>query len=85
MFAAALRNPVPPTVVAEKILDVAQGGTQQLRHLVGPDAATLVNWRRQMPDEEWLDINGADDNVFFTRLKQAFEPASQHETLEVEA
>lgn len=85
MFAAALRNPVPPTLVAEKILYVAQSGTQQLRHLVGPDAATLVNWRRQMSDEEWREINGADDNVFFTRLKQAFNPASQPEHQEVEA
>jgi NAD(P)-dependent dehydrogenase (short-subunit alcohol dehydrogenase family) len=85
MFAAALRNPVPPSLVAEKILYVAQSGTQQLRHLVGPDAAMLVNWRRQMSDEEWLDINGADDNVFFTRLKQAFEPARAPETQHVEA
>lgn len=85
MFAAALRNPVPPTIVADKILEVAQSGTQKLRHLVGPDAATFVNWRRQMSDEEWMEINGADDNVFFTRLKETFEPATQSEAQTVEA
>lgn len=85
MFAAALRNPVPPAVVAQKILEVAHSGTPQLRHLVGPDAATLVDWRRQMTDEEWMEINGPDDNIFFTRLKQAFQPEAQHETEQVEA
>jgi NAD(P)-dependent dehydrogenase (short-subunit alcohol dehydrogenase family) len=84
MFAAALRKPVSPTVVAEKILDVAQSATQQLRHLVGPDSAPLVNWRRQVSDEEWMEINGADDNVFFTRLKQAFEPVAEPESQQVE-
>lgn len=85
MFSAALRNPVPPSVVAEKILEVAQSGTQQLRHLVGPDAAILVSWRKRMADEEWIDINGDDDNVFFTRLKQAFEPVQQSEAEQVGA
>jgi NAD(P)-dependent dehydrogenase (short-subunit alcohol dehydrogenase family) len=85
MFSAALRNPVPPTVVARKILEVAQGGSQQLRHLVGPDAATLVNWRRQMTDEEWMEINGPNDNLFFTSLKSAFGHASQRVPDEVEA
>lgn len=84
MFSASLERPVPPSLVAQKILDIAESGTTQLRHLVGPDAATFVNWRRQMSDEEWVEINAADDNVFFTRLKQAFAPVAPAETEQVE-
>jgi len=75
MFTAALRHPVSPGVVAEKILEVAQSGTGQLRHLVGPDAAPFVHWRKQLTDEDWVDLHAADDNAFFERLKQVFAQA----------
>jgi NAD(P)-dependent dehydrogenase (short-subunit alcohol dehydrogenase family) len=68
LFAGSLKNPVPPSLVAEKILEIAESGTWQLRHPVGPDAAPLLQWRRQMTDEEWIDVNAGDDATFFGRL-----------------
>src|SRR5436309_2867666 len=56
LFEASLKNPAPPTLVANKILEVAQSATWQLRHLVGPDAAPFLQWRNQMTDEEWVDL-----------------------------
>ena len=68
IFANSLRQPVPPSLVAGKILEVAAGGTWQLRHLVGPDTSPLIELRKQMTDEEWVDWNAADDATFFARL-----------------
>lgn len=68
LFSGALKNPVPPSLVARKILEVADSGTWQLRHPVGPDAVPLMQWRSQMTDEEWVDVNAADDATFFARL-----------------
>jgi NAD(P)-dependent dehydrogenase (short-subunit alcohol dehydrogenase family) len=68
LFAGSLKNPVPPSLVAEKILEIAESGTWQLRHPVGPDAAPLLQWRSQMTDEEWIDVNAGDDATFFGRL-----------------
>jgi len=69
MFSEALKNPVPPSLVAAKILEVAESGTWQLRHPVGPDAVPLLQWRNQMTDEEWVDLNAGDDATFFARLR----------------
>ena len=85
MFSASLPNAPSPTLVATKILDVASSGTQQLRHLVGADAAALLNWRRKMSDEEWIELNASDDAVFFQGLQRAFSPAAEPETEQVEA
>ncbi len=68
MFSNALKNPVPPSLVAAKILEVAQSGTWQLRHPVGPDAVPLLEMRSQQTDEDWIDMNAADDATFFARL-----------------
>jgi len=56
--------PVPPTVVAQKVLEIAQSNSWQLRHLVGPDAVPLIAWRRGMTDEEWVDLHSADEETF---------------------
>jgi len=52
MFSSSLKNPVPPSLVAQKILEIAESKTLQLRHLVGPDAAPFLEWRRMAaPDD----------------------------------
>ncbi|MEJ7710930.1 MAG: SDR family NAD(P)-dependent oxidoreductase [Pyrinomonadaceae bacterium] len=38
MFTASLHNPTSPLLVGQKILDIIESGTWQLRHPVGPDA-----------------------------------------------
>ena len=68
LFSKSLENPVPPSLVAEKILEVAQSGSWQLRHPVGPDAAGFLQWRSQMTDEEWVEMNAGDDATFFAKL-----------------
>jgi NAD(P)-dependent dehydrogenase (short-subunit alcohol dehydrogenase family) len=65
MFTATLANaPVPPSAVAHKILEIAQSGTWQLRHPVGPGAAPMIARRKGMTDEQWVDLHSADDETF---------------------
>ncbi len=77
MFQNSLKNPVPPTLVAEKILEIAESGTWQLRHPVGPDAAPFLDWRSSLSDEEWVDLNTSDNEVYFASVEQAFAPKVQ--------
>jgi NAD(P)-dependent dehydrogenase (short-subunit alcohol dehydrogenase family) len=72
LFEASLRNPGQPSVVAEKILEIIDTDTWQLRHPVGPDAEPLLAWRRSMTDEEWVALNGASDDVWYERLEHDF-------------
>ncbi len=61
-FSQTLQNaPVSPTVVAQKVLDVVTSQTWQLRHPVGPDAVPLIEWRKSMTDEQWIDHHSAND------------------------
>lgn len=72
LFVASLKNPVPPTVVAEKILEIAENGTWTLRHPVGPDAVPFLQWRAQFTDEEWVNLNASDDDTWYARIQQDF-------------
>lgn len=70
VFSNALQTPVPPSVVAQKILEIAESGTWQLRHPVGPNAVPFIEWRRGMTDEEWVDLHSSDDETYFRRVEQ---------------
>jgi NAD(P)-dependent dehydrogenase (short-subunit alcohol dehydrogenase family) len=72
LFVAALKNPAPPSLVAEKILGIIESGSWQLRHPVGPDAVTFLDWRNSMTDEEWVDMNAADDETWYRRMESDF-------------
>jgi NAD(P)-dependent dehydrogenase (short-subunit alcohol dehydrogenase family) len=72
LYVAALRNPVPPSVVADKILEIAESGTWQLRHPVGPDAVPFLEWRKGMTDEEWVELNASDDDTWYRRIERDF-------------
>jgi NAD(P)-dependent dehydrogenase (short-subunit alcohol dehydrogenase family) len=72
LFTASLKNPPPPSLVAEKVLEIAVGGTWQLRHLVGPDAAPFLGWRQKMSDEAWVDFGALDDDAWYARVKADF-------------
>jgi len=72
LFEASLQSPVPPTLVAEKILEVAESTSWQLRCLVGPDAAPFLQWRSQMTDEEWVDLYASDDETWYRRIERDF-------------
>jgi len=72
LFAAALEHPAPPSLVAQKILEIAESGTWQLRHPIGPDAVPFLEWRRKMSDEEWVTLNGGDDETWYRSLERDF-------------
>jgi NAD(P)-dependent dehydrogenase (short-subunit alcohol dehydrogenase family) len=72
LFAASLKNPAPPSLVAQKILEVAESGTWQLRHPVGPDAVPFLQWRAGMTDEEWVELNASDDETWYRRVERDF-------------
>jgi NAD(P)-dependent dehydrogenase (short-subunit alcohol dehydrogenase family) len=71
-FAAVLSNPAPPSLVAERVLEIAETDTWQLRHPVGPDAAPFLGWRNQMNDEAWVDVGALDDEAWYDRVKADF-------------
>ncbi|HZQ70659.1 MAG TPA: SDR family oxidoreductase [Terriglobales bacterium] len=72
LFAAALKNPASPSLVAQKIQEIIESGTWQLRHPVGPDALPFLGWRNSMTDEQWVDIHAADDETWYKRMEHDF-------------
>ncbi|MGY6554364.1 MAG: SDR family oxidoreductase [Wenzhouxiangella sp.] len=72
MFRSSLKQPTPPSLVAEKILEIADGDTTQLRHPVGPDAAPFIAWRLAMSDESWVEWGALDDDAWYARVEEDF-------------
>jgi NAD(P)-dependent dehydrogenase (short-subunit alcohol dehydrogenase family) len=72
LFMASLQHPVPATIVAEKILEIVESGTWQVRHPVGPDAAGFIGWRQSMTDEQWADLYASDDDTWYERILRDF-------------
>lgn len=72
LFAASLKNPTPPTLIANKILEVAESGTWQLRHPAGPDAIPFLGWRASMTDEQWIEWNALNDEDWYNAVQNTF-------------
>jgi NAD(P)-dependent dehydrogenase (short-subunit alcohol dehydrogenase family) len=72
MFEASLENPTPPTIVAEKIREIIESGTQKLRHPVGADAEGFLGWRASMTDEEWVEWGALPDEAWYERVARDF-------------
>lgn len=72
MFKASLENPTSPTLVADTIFEVADSGTWQLRHPVGPDAKPFLEWRASMTDEQWVDWNAVEDDEWYASVQESF-------------
>jgi len=43
-----------------------------LRYPVGTDAIPLLEWRKAMTDEEWVDLNSLDNAAYFARMEHDF-------------
>lgn len=83
MFVTSLKNPVPPSLVAETILEIAESNNDQLRYPVGPDAVPFLDWRASMTDEEWVAWHAADDETWYDALESDVGmDARQHGTVE---
>jgi len=72
LFAASLETPTSATLVADKILEVAESNDWKLRHPIGPDAAPFLEWRNSMSDEEWIDWNATTDEDYYKNVEQTF-------------
>jgi len=72
LFSASLKKPTPPTLVTDKILEVAESNDWKLRHPVGPDAEPFIAWRASMTDEEWVDWNATNDEDWYKSVEQDF-------------
>lgn len=72
LFAESLKTPTSATLVADKILEIAQSDSWQLRHPVGPDAAPFLEWRASLSDEDWIDWHAADDDTWYDAVKSDF-------------
>jgi NAD(P)-dependent dehydrogenase (short-subunit alcohol dehydrogenase family) len=66
------KNPVSPYVVGEKIREIVDSGTWQLRHPVGPDAEGFLAWRASMTDEQWTDWGAQSDDRWLASVSQTF-------------
>jgi NAD(P)-dependent dehydrogenase (short-subunit alcohol dehydrogenase family) len=72
LFEASLERPAQASIVADKILEIADSGTWQLRHPVGPDAIPFLGWRTSMNDEEWVNWNAANDEDWYNAVQNNF-------------
>ena len=72
LFAASLKNPTQAKLVADKILEIAESDSWQLRYPVGPDAIPFLDWRKSMTDEEWVDWNAANDEDWYDSVENLF-------------
>ena len=72
LFTASLETPAQPSLVGEKILEVAESTSWKLRHPVGPDAAPFLEWRASMTDEEWVDWNAQNDEDWYNAVESDF-------------
>ena len=72
LFVASLKTPTSASIVADKILEIADSETWQLRHPAGPDALPFLQWRASMSDEQWVDWNAATDDEWYNAVETSF-------------
>ena len=72
MFAKSLTNPTSPYVVGDKIREIVDGDSWQLRYPVGPDAVPFLRWRASKTDEEVVSLGAASDADFILMAKREF-------------
>ena len=64
LFAAALENPVPASVIGDEIAAIVASESWQLRYPGGPAAAGAMAWRASMTDEQHVAIGALDDEAW---------------------
>jgi len=62
LFRSSLQTPTPPSLVADKIVEIVNNRDAKLRHPVGPDAKGFLDWRASMTDEEWIASGGVESD-----------------------
>ena len=73
MFASTLAAGAgTPEMVAEKVCQIVDSGTWDLRHPVGPDAEPFLAWRRSLDDEKWVQWGAQSDADWLQAVKANF-------------
>ncbi|MGA7238407.1 MAG: SDR family oxidoreductase [Bryobacteraceae bacterium] len=73
LFKASLAGgAATPGMVAEKIREVIESGTWQLRHAASPDAQPFLGWRASLTDEQWVDWGALDEKAWVAAVKRDF-------------
>jgi len=72
MFTASLQGAAGPSLVAQKILDIAESESWQLRYPVGPDAQGFLDWRASRTGGEWTYRCSMDDETWFAARGRDF-------------
>lgn len=72
LYVAVLKTPTAPAIVAEKIIEIAESNSWQLRYPVGPDALPFLQWRASMTDEEYVDWHAATDEDWYNAVQNTF-------------
>jgi len=72
LFAKSLTKSTSPYVVGEKIREIVEGNSWQLRYPVGPDAVPFLQWRASKTDEEIVTRAGVSDEEYKLMVKREF-------------
>lgn len=72
LFSKSLTTPTSPYLVGEKIREIVDGNSWQLRYPVGPDAEPFLKWRASKTDEEVINLAAASDADFVAMAKKEF-------------
>jgi len=73
IFDAGRKAQIPPSVVADKIVEIVQSKTWKLRHPTGPDAEPFLQYRASITDEEWVNLHAVEsDEEFAAIIKRTF-------------
>ncbi len=72
MFEETLKQPTPPSLVADVMFEIANVGTWQVKHPVGPSALPFLGWRASMTDEQWIDWNAQTDEEWYNAVETTF-------------
>jgi NAD(P)-dependent dehydrogenase (short-subunit alcohol dehydrogenase family) len=73
LFRKGLQTPTMPETVAEVIERAVTADRPTLRYLVGKDAHTLLEGRKRLTDEEWIELQAMpDEEGFHERVRSLF-------------
>ena len=72
LFNVSLAKPTSPYVVGEKIREIVESDSWQLRYPVGPDAAPFLKLRASKTDEEVVNQAAESDADYKARVKREF-------------
>lgn len=72
LFSESLKQPTPPSLVAQTMVDIANSDSWQLRYPVGPDALPFLGWRASMTDEAWIDWNAQGNDQWYNAVESTF-------------